>query len=443
VRTLLQATLCASAAFAQTAPQAPEVIAGRVPAQETGTESDHLTGDWGGLRSRLVDRGVHLYAGYTGEGLANVSGGIRRGAVYEGLLELAVDLDTTKLEWWENGLIHASSIYPHGSSISRYTGDLLTVSNIDAFDSIRLYELWIEQGFAGGKFNVRFGQLLADEEFAFSESAANFINSAFGWPAFISANVLNTGPAFYVAAPGLRLRFAPNENWYFQSAVYDGDSFDSATGDVHVNASGTRIHLGDEQGVFWLSEIGFQLAGPEALAGEYKIGAWLHTGEFTSNFHDRNGEPFLISGLDPKVHENSFGAYIAANQTIWREDDREISLFGRAGGSPPDRALFELVLDAGITLDGFFGRPDDQAGAGVSYARVSRDIRKLERLDFALNGPALTGLSDHETVLELFYSAQLTKWWTIQPDFQWIFNPGGNSGASDAIVLGIRTSIAF
>ena len=68
------------------------------------------------------------------------------------MFELAVDLDAEKLGLWRGGLLHASSIYPHGSGVSRYTGDLLTVSNIDAYDSWRLYELWIEQRFAMDQF---------------------------------------------------------------------------------------------------------------------------------------------------------------------------------------------------------------------------------------------------------------------------------------------------
>src|SRR5262249_12464594 len=78
-------------------------IAARIPKLETGSEGDHLTGSWGGFRDTLVERGVHFYAGYTGEGLGNVSGGLERGAVYEGLLELGLDLDSAKLGLWNNG----------------------------------------------------------------------------------------------------------------------------------------------------------------------------------------------------------------------------------------------------------------------------------------------------------------------------------------------------
>jgi porin len=426
--------------------QSSDAIAARIPKQETGSEKDHLTGEWHGLRPKLVDRGIHIYAGYTGEILANISGGLRRGAIYEGLLEMSVDFDTRKLGLWEDGLLHVSSIYPHGSGLSEnYVGDLMTLSNIDAYDSIRLYELWFQQNFADQKFSIRFGQLLADEEFTFLSSDENFIHSSFGWPAFISGNAVNTGPAFYVGAVGMRARFQPNENWYFQTGVFDGDTFDSPTGNPKVNATGTHVHLSGDQGFFWITEAAYNWDPNGSLPGVYKAGFWLHSGDFVSNFHDRNGDPFIVTGLEPVHHSRNFGGYLAAEQTVARKDEHQaLSLFARVGASPPDRSLFELVVDGGLTLSAPLpGRFDDEFGVGVAYARLSRDIAKTERLDTAINGSQYNGFSEHETALEIFYNAQVTKWWTIQPDFQWIFNPGGNTGASDAIVVGVRSSIVF
>ena len=139
-----------------------EVIAAEVKEQETGSEGDHMTGDWGGLRTKLVDRGVHLQAGYIGEVIGNVSGGLKTGAIYEGLFELGVRVDTEAAGLWKNGTFQVSSLFPHGPGFSeKYSGDLLTASNIEAYESWRLYELWYEHTFAE-KFSVRVGQFTAD-----------------------------------------------------------------------------------------------------------------------------------------------------------------------------------------------------------------------------------------------------------------------------------------
>ena len=55
-------------------------------------------------------------------------------------------------------------------SPGQYAGDELTVSNIDAYDGLRLYEVFTEKSF--GKLNVRMGNLLADEEFVERNMAA-------------------------------------------------------------------------------------------------------------------------------------------------------------------------------------------------------------------------------------------------------------------------------
>jgi porin len=434
---------------AETITNRADVIAAEIRKEETGWEGDHLTGTWGGLRSKLVDRGIHFSAGYAGEALANVSGGLRRGIIFEGLLEMGLDLDSKKLGLWEGGLLHVSSLYPHGSGLSReHVGDLLTLSNIDAYDSFRLYELWFQQSFFGDKFSVRVGQLLADDEFTYTGPGSYFLNSAFGWPAFISANTVNTGPAFFVAAPGIRLQYNFNETAFVRAGIYDGDSFDSPVGDPRINASGTHVHISDKQGFFAIAEAGLQLnqsEGSAGLPGEFKVGVWMHSGDYSSNFKDAIGNAFVVSGADPAVHSKNYGAYLAAQQMLWREDqDQGLSGFARAGVSPKDRSFFKFVFDGGFNYQGLLpGRDADIVGIGVAYARISRDIRRSERLDAAINGTFYSGFSEHETVLEAFYSLELNKWWTVQPDFQWIFNPGGTGANPDAVVIGLRTMIVF
>ena len=44
---------------------------------------------------------------------------------------------------------------------------------------------------------------------------------------------------------------------------------------------------------------------------------------------------------------------------------------------------------------------------------------------------------------EATYEIAITPWWSIQPDLQWIINPSGVTGSPNALVLGLRTSVAF
>lgn len=428
-------------------------LASRDPLVETGLEADHLTGGWGGLRSKLVARGIHWQAGYVGEGMANVAGGLKRGVVGEGLGKMALELDSEKLTgFWPGATFRASSLWLHGASPSRkWIGDVLSASNIDGYDSLRLYELWLEQNFLDGAVSVRGGSLLADEEFSGTEYGGLFLNSAFGWPAFISGNVLNTGPAFYVSALGLRLRIEPCEQLYFQSAIYDGDSFDSPAGDPRVNADGLHWKLSGEQGAFYLNEIGWrrnQEKDAPGLPGTLKLGAWFHTGDFNDNLRDRTGRPFVVSRADPRVHDFTFGAYLAAEQMLWRPDekspDQGVGVFCRVGGSPADRSAFSVVLDAGLHGQGLIpGREKDRLGVGCVFAEISGDIARQQRLDARANGTPYAAYSDYECLLEATYDLEVKPWWRIQPDFQWITHPGGSAALSDAFVIGLRTTVTF
>ena len=57
-------------------------------------ERDYLLGDWGGMRSELAKRGVEFEFFYAGAVPSNLTGGLKRGSVYEGALLMTLDLDS-------------------------------------------------------------------------------------------------------------------------------------------------------------------------------------------------------------------------------------------------------------------------------------------------------------------------------------------------------------
>jgi len=50
--------------------------------------------------------------------------------------------------------------------------------------------------------------------------------------------------------------------------------------------------------------------------------------------------------------------------------------------------------------------------------------------------------SEYETAYELFYRLQLTPWFSIKPDLQYIANPGGK-GTPDALAATVRVQVSF
>ena len=276
----------------------------------------------------------NLTLNYTSETMTNVSGGLERGTVISGMGHVV--LDYTSQQSSGNSprfLLRASGILLHGESPSRkYIGDELTASNIDGYDSIRLYELWLQLSFWNGRGSLRLGSLLADAEFAFTDLGGLFLNSAFGWPTFISANTVNTGPAFFVPAPGIRIRLESTKSWYLQGGIYDGDSFDNSAGDGATNAYGIHWKINPQQGYFAMFEIGHTKTTQESVVPSiFKLGGWSHSASFDDHL---TGEP----------HRGNYGLYLVLEKSIWRNNlkGKELGLFFRSGFAPRDLSLIHI-----------------------------------------------------------------------------------------------------
>ena len=90
---------------------------------------------------------------------------MKQGAVYDGRLNLAVDVDLQKLVGLRQLTFHANMFQIHGDGLSRSNlQNFLVVSGIEALPSTRLYEIWFEQKW-GTTLSLRAGQLAADTEF--------------------------------------------------------------------------------------------------------------------------------------------------------------------------------------------------------------------------------------------------------------------------------------
>ena len=372
------------------------------------------------------------------EGSAGISGGAKRGQALDGLA--LVHADWEQPEKSSDGLTytgHVSALALAGKGpTERFLGDFLAASNIEGYPSARLYAWWLEAH--RHDWSLRGGVLVADEEFAGTDAGGNFFNSAFGWPAFISANTVNTGPAVYVAAPGLRLERKWGETAAWRIGVYDGDSFDSPAGDPAATRHGLHYQIGGDQGWFVISEATFS---PGNKATRLKMGAWLHTATFADVRDDAFGQPFAISGNDPRQYSSNHGAYTAIEHTLAGEPGKagNVEVFLRGGFSPSDRNAVSWAIDAGVGWTGPIpGRPDDTVALGIARAHFSSRFSDSARLADP-SSPAL----DFEQVLEASYTLKLSEHLTLQPDLQFIRHPGGSSAQADACVFLLRFNATY
>lgn len=402
-------------------------------------------GDLGGLRSALKAKGITFDINYTGEVLGNVSGGLKRGALYEGLLKLDIDADLGTLMGWTGATFHVSGFQIHGRGLSTYhLGNLMTTSGIEGPDSTRLNELWLQQSLWGDKVAVRAGMLAADSTFLASDYAGTFINATFGFPAIAGADLPNGGPAYPYATPGVLLTLNPTDNFTVMAEVQDGDPLGR-----HSNPNGTNFRLDDAP--FYIAEAKYSYKlGASALPGALHLGGWYDAGSFADQRFNTAGLSLALGGV-PARHRGDEGVYAMLDQMLYKvpgTEDQGLGMFLRAAFGPSDRNLIDAYVDGGFTYKGLIpGRPDDVVGVGAAYAHISDRAAALDQ-DYVLNGVP-TPIRDYEGLIEVTYQAKIMPGLTLQPDFQYIFHPGGHvpgpTGAAvkNAAVFGLRVAVTY
>lgn len=448
-RLIAFAVMLAPPAWAQTQPDAATAPAGL-------WDRTNLLGT-GGVRETLDGYGISLGLVNTSDLLANPTGGRRQGAVYEGLSLLTLGVDLEKSAGLAGTSFNLSVENILGRGLAR--GNLLsltTPSSLELEPATALNEVWLQQKFADGKADVRIGQLAADGEFMTSLYGALFVNSGFGWATLPVSDLPSGGNYAPLATPGVRLHVQASDAVALLAGVYNGNPAGPGTGNAQRrDLSGTDFRTGD--GVLVILEA--QLAvgqGEGERPGTYKLGGWYNSNRFADQLYDATGvilsKP-ASSGL-PRQHRGDYSLYAGFDQLVARAEgvkDGGLGVFARVMGAPGDRKLVSIAANAGMSLKGvLFGREDDTLGLGIAYTKISNAAQTADLVALQ-SGTAVAPVRSQETAVELTYQMQVAGWWQIQPDIQYIFNPGGGGAnpdqprkrLGDALVVGVRSVVTF
>jgi porin len=429
--------------------------------------SGYLLGDMWGLRTRLTRAGITFALSETSEALGNVTGGAHHGFDYDGLTTMAVQLDTKRAFGFYGGTFNASALQIHGRNLSADNLDSLqTSSGIEADRATRLWELWYQQKFLDeDRLDVKLGQQSLDQEFMVSQNALLFVNTMFGWPMLPSADLPGGGPAYPLSALGVRVRAHPTDSITVLAGLFNGSPVNDPTGDPQqVNASGTRFAtngggLAIAELQYAYPSLGTMLYAdqPEPLARTYRLGVWYDTERFADQRFDSIGLSLAnpaSSGI-AATHRGDYGLYGVVDQMLWvdpAESDRSVSLFVRVMGTPEvNRNLIAFSANLGMVFkEPFPGRDDDSFGLGLGYAKVGSGTAGLDR-DTQAFGGGYTPVRSNETFVEATYQYEAAPWLQLQPDLQYIMNPGGgvanptsvDQRIKNELVFGLRTNILF
>ena len=388
-----------------------------------------LTGDWGGLRSRWAEQGVNFEAVYTGDVMSNRSGGVKRGTEYLDNTDLMLTLDGEKLLGRHGLTLFLYGIVNNGNSPTDNVGDLQGVDNIDAPTTSKLLEAWVEQSLCQDSCSVKAGLYNLNSEFDAIDTATLFINSSHGVGPDYSQTGQNGPSIFPSTSVAVRISYKPTAQSYIQAAALDGVPGDPS------NPHGTQIEFNSGDGALLAAEAGLRFPGAseDALGARYSLGVWHYTAHF-DDLVDTDGAG------QPLRRDNNQGAYVIAEGTLYNEPDdatQGLAVYGRYGIANDDINTLRDYLGAGVVYTGLIpGRPQDKLGLAAADARTGNKYRSAMQL-------AGTPTTAGELAVELTYHAELTAWLSMQPDVQYIVDPGADPTLENALLLGLRVVVAL
>jgi len=405
---------------------------------------EYMFGNWGGLRTKLLNLGVTPSITFATDVLGNPVGGIRHALREFDNLGLDVNVDFGKLAGLEGTQFHVSVSQRSGKNLSKNDiGNVFNVAQLCCGPTFRLVHVYLEQSLWQDQFNIRLGRIAAGDEFLSSPLYGPFVQEGInGNPEGIFFNA--PGMTSYPTATwGLRLRAKPVESFYVMAGVFNGDS---SLGDNEKHG----VDFSMRGPLFAIAEVGYQFnqgKGDTGLPGNYKIGAYYDNGRFADFLRDVRGGIAALSGLPHRMTRGNAGFYILIDQMVYREGGPE----NKQGLTPfaallvaPDKnvSTFPLFINSGLVYQGLIsGRDRDVAGFGVVYGKFSDRLRRAQRVK-QLFDPSI-GVQRHELALEWTYIIQVTPWLQFQPDIQYIIKPGGTGKIRDALVLGFQLALSF
>jgi porin len=443
-------------------------VLGLAPAMAQGDsggiwQRSNLLGTIGGLRTVLGDYGITLNINDSENLLGNTLGGVKQGATMQGVTTATLEIDTGKAFGLQGGTFHISALQIHGQPLSGpYLDNLQTANGNEAEDGTRLWEMSYDQAFDYTRADIKIGQQSIDNEFMVSQYSSLFVNTIAGWPLIPSDDLYGGGPAYPLSSLGVRLQFKPADNETILGGVFDDNPGGGAFGDDQqfLDRNGALFNL--NTGALFIAEFQYAVnqpavgdmvttaTPPSGLPGTYKLGFWYDTAFFPDQRFGTDGLSLAnpASNGDPEMHKGNYSIYGVMDQTIWQsaaDSARNLNIFARIMGAPDNRNLIDFSFNGGVTLAAPLpGRDNDQAGIDFGLGKVSSRVAGLTR------DQGITAQGTEE-LIEATYQAQATPWLVLQPDFQYIVNPG--AGVPDPIdpthdlhnefVAGIRAVTTF
>lgn len=410
----------------------PSTVEEAAEAEAEGGEEEGAPGLLGFIPHEIRGGGIAFEAIYTGETFTKNRGGLipQRSTNYRSNMDLVLTADTGKLGWWDRGRLFVYGQNLTGRPLSATdVGDTQLFSNIDSTISdgerpnfTTVAEYWYEQYLLEDKFRFKLGKQDANVDFALSDLGGEFIHSSYGVPPMIPL------PTFPSQSLGLAMFYQALDTLTLGVGVYDGV--------LPSGPSGVRWGFDTlgHNGVMSMYQAEFkpQLGPDGQLPTTIRTGMWHHS--------DKTVWTELTADPNPTVYSQNYGCFTTVDQMLFKEsydgtDDQGLGAFFQYGYAPGNRNFIENYVGGGLVYKGFLpGRDIDMIGLGFAKINYSGSYRDAE----LANG---TVIGSSETAIETFYKCIVGPNVSLQPDMQYIANPGGQY--KDVLLTGLRFEAIF
>jgi len=383
-----------------------------------------LTGDWGGRRQELMDKGLRFDMSLTQTFQHNWAGGTKYESTWQDGLDFGLQLDTGKMDLWPGGLLTIRGESRFGRSNNANTGALMPVNSdsllpVPEEDITTLSELHYMQFLSpqvavmGGKMSPRFKNIFAHDE------TSQFMNTAF----FCNPVIGTTVPLDFVGGGVL---VVPTHWLSITTLALDSEGNANHSGFPEVFERGTSLFQETEATV-----------KPWGLTGHQRV-AWTWSDksriQFTQNPRTVIGA--IITGDTSQLRRNSndWSFYYDFDQYVYTRpgtEDQGVGFFGRFGLADDQANITETFYSLGLGGKGMLpNRVNDTFGVGYYFLNLTDNLPRV-----------IQRRIDNEQGVEIYYNVAITPWLHITPDLQFI-DPV-RKGVDTTVVAGLRAKIDF
>ncbi len=419
-----------------------------------GAHSRWMTGDWGGLRTELLEKGYDFQFSYQSESATNLSGGYDddHTARYTDQFNMGGMFDLQKILGWEKANFQLLITERSGRDI---TNDRLADPRTGSIGSStqeiygrgqtwRITTMAYQQKFFDDVLDIKVGRLPIGSDF--DSTGCVFQNNA------LCGGLVGHGSTVWYNSPvgqwGGRVKVNFTPQIYAQVGVYEYNP------SLLESNNGFKLNTAGRVGNTYVSEVGWTPSlGEHGMAGKYMVGGYWNSADAKDVLEDRHGNPRQISGQDADQLDGRYGMYAYARQqvtTVGGDNKRGLSLFAHYAQYDKRSSTLDWQAQVGAIYAGpFDARPQDSMAIGFSEMHVNPALTKNQRLHNETrnltnyDNPAYQPIQHAEYAAEIHYDFKLTPWLMVRPNLQYLANPGGVYEVDNATVLGLTVNTVF